>query len=611
MRRLTRAGMTAFSGISQRTPIKLTPVTGPDTGLHTRSDMNGSQYSSRTRLSQTCKTPSVRKGWLSASVSGMIMSCLLGAVTTTPVMAQELEANARASAIVIDAQTGEVLYARRADSARYPASLTKVMTLYLAFEALANGQLKSTDLITMSRRANSQAPVKIGFRDGDTITVDAAMRLIAVYSANDLSVALAEKIGGSEERFAALMTIRAQELGMTATRFVNANGLPDERQLSSARDFAVLMRATLRDYPQYYSYLNVQSYAYGGRTYVNHNPVRDLDGVDGGKTGFTRAAGYNLVTSQTKGGRRLIAVMMGSSNKDARRETIAGMMDSGFDILNRRANGERIEVAQAEIGQALAGRSSFSGPQPYTVLASNTPMSKSQLLDTLAGSEEANAEEDVERLSATATAPAVARALLPPQASVPQQAYVAPSATAVPQPLPSTARPYAPAAETVSLSTMPRETTLAAAQREKLKTAAIDADDCATVSKASAKSTAKGAKASKVKASATTSKAKGKATLQKTSAHKASAKCKVKKDPTAVWAVQVGAFKQKSQASEWALSVKKRFKLQLAKADSDVSKNEHGWYRTRFVEMTEKQAKAACLAIDAKRLDCTIVKPEI
>jgi D-alanyl-D-alanine carboxypeptidase len=590
MRKLTRAYPTALTGASRRTSVSK-PA---DTGFKTRSDMPVAKPFKRSNLSHALK-------WA-------VSACVIGAVTasmaTAPAMAQELESNARSSAIVIDAQSGEVLYARRADSARYPASLTKVMTLYLAFEALSNGQLKPTDLVTMSRRANSQAPVKIGFRDGDTITVDAAMKLIAVYSANDLSVGLAEKIGGSEERFAALMTIRAQELGMTATRFVNANGLPDERQLSSARDFAILMRATLRDYPQYYSYLNVRSYEYGGRTYVNHNPVRDLDGVDGGKTGFTRAAGYNLVTSQTKDGHRLIAVMMGSSNKDARRETIMGMMDKGFDVLDRRDRGERIEVAQAEIGQFLAGRNSFSQPQPYTLLASNsTPLSESQLRDTLAGSEEANAEEDVARLSDKTTAPAVVRALTAPQPAVPQP-Y---SATAVPQPLPSTVRPYAPAAENASISTLPKESTLAAAQREKLKTTAVEADDCAPT-KAVAKTTAKGKKPVATKASAKT--AKGKATATKASAVKTSAKCKVKKDPTAVWAIQVGAFKQKTQASEWALSLKKRFKPQLARADSAVSRNEHGWYRTRFVEMTETQAKSACKAIDAKRLDCAVVKPE-
>ncbi|MGA9658107.1 MAG: D-alanyl-D-alanine carboxypeptidase, partial [Asticcacaulis sp.] len=412
--------------------------------------------------------------------------------------------NAKYSAIVVDAQTGEVFYARRADSARYPASLTKIMTLYMAFDALARGELKPTDLITMSAHGAAQAPVKIYLKPGDTIDVDTAMRIIALYSANDLAVALAEKIGGTEERFAALMTIRAQELGMTQTRFVNANGLPDSRQLSSARDMAILARAVLRDYPQYYNYFNLASQDFRGKTYYNHNPLRGLDGVDGMKTGYTNAAGYNLVASQVKNGHRLIAVMLGGSNSTQRREHVTKLMRTGFDVIDRRNRGEVITIAQNEFTRAINGALPPvpSAPVPYTVLAANSkPLTDAQLRETLAGSEMANASDtNFQRASATIKSHDIVQAL--------------------------TARPGV---------------------------ADLDAE----------------------------LKADTKASTKKTVAAKTK-----KKDPTAVYAIQVGAFKDKSLASDWAKKVNTRFRSELSGSTTQVVKNGNGWYRTRFASLT-------------------------
>ncbi len=453
-------------------------------------------------------------------------------------LAQDLSDNPKYSAIVVDAQSGEVFYARRADSARYPASLTKIMTLYMAFDALARGQLKPTDQIVMSQHAVSQAPVKVYLQAGDTIDVDTAMRLIALYSANDLAVALAEKIGGTEERFAALMTIRAQELGMTQTRFVNANGLPDPRQLSSARDLAILARAVMRDYPQYYGYFNQESMEYRGRTYVNHNPLHGLPGVDGMKTGYTNAAGYNLVASQVKDGHRLIAVMLGGSTKSQRREHVTELMNTGFDVIDRRAHGELIAVAQSQ----FVHDDSDMQASPYTILAntdssddddvgsdtaapadtarSYASLSDDQLRDTLASSDQGDA--DVQRLSAKVSAPAVVAALT-------KKAAPAPAAT-------------------------PLRTT-------------------------------------RLLASATPAKGK-------------------KKNPDAVWSVQVGAFKDKSLANNWIKNIQQRFDDALADATSQVTPNGNGWYRTRFASLTKEQAQQACKSMSAKRLDCMVIKPD-
>ena len=169
------------------------------------------------------------------------------------------------AAIVVDATTGEVLYARRADSPRYPASITKVMTLYLVFEALESGRLSPNDRVVMSPRAAAQPPSKLGLAVGDSLSVDDAIRALAVKSANDVAVALAEKVGGTEARFAAMMTLKAQELGMNSSRFVNANGLPDSRQLTTARDIAILSRAVMRDYPQYYPYFSQKYWTLSGQ----------------------------------------------------------------------------------------------------------------------------------------------------------------------------------------------------------------------------------------------------------------------------------------------------------------------------------------------------------
>ncbi|MFN3669488.1 MAG: D-alanyl-D-alanine carboxypeptidase [Brevundimonas sp.] len=283
----------------------------------------------------------IRRGLLSL----LLAFAVVMTPTTTP-MAQSQD-NARYAAIVIDAESGEVLFARHADSRRYPASITKVMTLYLAFEALTEGRIKLDDVITVSSRAASQPPSKLGLAAGQTITVDDAMRATAVRSANDMAMALAEHIGGSQDRFAAQMTLKARELGMTQTRYVNPNGLPDARQLTSARDLAILARAVMRDYPQYYRYFGLHDWAYNGRDYRNTNGLlRNGGGYDGMKTGYTNASGYNLAASAVRDGRRLITIVLGGRTTASRNAHVAALMDTGFEVERARARGEVIQVAQ-------------------------------------------------------------------------------------------------------------------------------------------------------------------------------------------------------------------------------------------------------------------------
>ncbi|WP_309643150.1 D-alanyl-D-alanine carboxypeptidase [Phenylobacterium sp.] len=251
------------------------------------------------------------------------------------------------AAVVVDAKTGEVLYAKRADSPRYPASITKVMTLYLAFEALASGRLKLDDPVMISPRAAAQAPTKLGLPAGETLTVEQAMGAMATKSANDIAVALAEKLGGSEARFAAMMTLRAQELGMQNTRFVNASGLPDSRQISTARDLAILSRAVMRDYPQYYGLFGAKSFSFRGTSLRNHNGMLNtMPGVDGIKTGYTNASGFNIAVSAARNNKRLITVVLGAPSTAWRNNNATQLMTTGFDVMARRDRGEQITVAQ-------------------------------------------------------------------------------------------------------------------------------------------------------------------------------------------------------------------------------------------------------------------------
>jgi D-alanyl-D-alanine carboxypeptidase len=285
-------------------------------------------------------------------VLGLAFSTALGAAPAAqaqiPYFQNLLAASqTKYAAMVVDARSGEVLYAKHADSPRYPASITKVMTLYLTFEALASGKLRLEDRVVFSPHAAAQAPTKLGIRAGDSISVSEAIQSMTTLSANDAAVAMAEKIGGTESRFAALMTLRAQELGMQNTHFANANGLPDSRQLTTARDIAILSRAAMRDYPQYYGYFSQKSFTFRGRRINNHNHLlNSVPGVDGLKTGFTNASGYNIAISGVRDNRRLIVVVMGGPTTASRDQNAEDLLLTGFDVMRRRGMGEKITVAQ-------------------------------------------------------------------------------------------------------------------------------------------------------------------------------------------------------------------------------------------------------------------------
>ncbi|RFC65187.1 D-alanyl-D-alanine carboxypeptidase [Fulvimarina endophytica] len=232
------------------------------------------------------------------------------------------------SALVVDYRTGRTLYEDEADALRYPASLTKMMTLYMIFEALRNGQISEDTPIQISENAASKPPSKLGAKPGQSIPVRLAMTALAVRSANDVATAVAENLGGSEAAFADAMTRKARSLGMNHTQFVNASGLPDPRQASSARDMAILGRALLSRFPERASLFQIQSYEYDGRTYRATNKLLGkVRGVDGIKTGYINDAGSHLVASVNRDGRRLIVVVLGGPSSRERDAEVSDLIE--------------------------------------------------------------------------------------------------------------------------------------------------------------------------------------------------------------------------------------------------------------------------------------------
>lgn len=239
--------------------------------------------------------------------------------------------NPKYASIVMDADSGMILSQRYADNVLHPASLTKMMTLLMAFEALDRGDIRKTDRIRITNHAAGMPPSKLGLRAGSNIKVEDAMYALVTKSANDVAAAMGEHLGGSETKFAAMMTARARSIGMTKTTFKNASGLPDKAQVSSARDMAKLARYILQRYPHYYRYFSTKNFTYQGKTYRNHNRLMDsYRGMDGFKTGYIGASGFNLVASANRDGRRLIGVVFGGRSSKSRNDHMAEILDYGF-----------------------------------------------------------------------------------------------------------------------------------------------------------------------------------------------------------------------------------------------------------------------------------------
>lgn len=258
----------------------------------------------------------------------------LAALIASAATAQAQIGSDRYSSIVIDANSGNILSAANPDELRFPASLTKMMTLYLVFEAIRDRRISLNDYVPVSPNAAAMSPTKLGLMPGTLITVEQAILGLVTKSANDAAAALGEMLGGDEDRFAQMMTLRAHALGMTRTTFRNASGLPDWNQVTTAHDIAVLARHLVQDFPGFYHYFSTPQFVFAGRIIRNHQHLLiSYPGADGLKTGYTDAAGFNVVTSAVRGDTRLIGVVIGAGSGGERDAHMAALLDQGFDRL--------------------------------------------------------------------------------------------------------------------------------------------------------------------------------------------------------------------------------------------------------------------------------------
>ncbi len=273
------------------------------------------------------------------------------------------QSQAKYASFVMEVSSGRVLHEINANTRNYPASLTKMMTLYLVFEALEKKRLTLDTPLNVSARAARQPSSKLGLRKGQSLTVKQAILAIVTKSANDAATVLAENMGRTERRFALAMTAKARRLGMKRTTFRNASGLPHRSQLSTARDMAILAARLLKDFPQYYGFFSTASFTYDGVKLKNHNTLlTNYKGTDGLKTGYIRASGYNLVASVKRGGKRLIGVVFGGRSAKSRNRHMAKLFDKGFSALAKGAAMASVKMDRPKI----------KNKKPARVIAANS-----------------------------------------------------------------------------------------------------------------------------------------------------------------------------------------------------------------------------------------------
>ncbi|WP_350334641.1 D-alanyl-D-alanine carboxypeptidase family protein [Coralliovum pocilloporae] len=314
-------------------------------------------------------------------------ACIAGAslsITGTAIVTSQTEASAnpKYASFVIDHKTGKVLHSRNADALRYPASLTKMMTLYVLFEDIEKGRFSLNSRFKVSAHAASQPPSKLGLRRGKTIRVRDAIRALVTKSANDVAVVVAENVSGSEHAFARRMTQTARSLGMSRTTFANASGLPNSKQRTTARDMAKLGRSLQDRFPTYYKFFSTRSFTYGKRRYRNHNRLLGrVKGVDGIKTGYIRASGFNLVTSVKRNGRHIVGVVMGGKTGRSRDRHMAKLIAANLPKASRGKRTSPLLIASATSRIALPKTAPVPARRSVeTVLASKASAPKAVAL---------------------------------------------------------------------------------------------------------------------------------------------------------------------------------------------------------------------------------------
>jgi D-alanyl-D-alanine carboxypeptidase len=532
------------------------------------------------------------------------------------------------ASIVVDGNSGGVLQAANPDTLRHPASLTKVMTLYLLFERLESGRLKLDSPLKVSEHAAEQAPTKLELKPGQTISVEDAIKSIVTKSANDAAVAVAENLAGDEDNFAKLMTHKAHALGMAHTKYVNASGLPDDDQITTARDQALLGRAIQERFPRYYKFFSTGTFVYHGEAMRNHNHLLgSVDGVDGIKTGFTRASGFNLLTSLHRDGRYLVAVVMGGPSASERDERMRELIGAHIkEAALRRTAPTIVEVAErhdepaTKIPAARADRTMTASVDSRAVAGSNDPI-RPLLVKTIS----------------YRTAPAQTASLTPMPALIPVAAPASAAQVAA-------AQPAAPAQAAVRASPQLRAEIASAAPSVDLRAAAQATAQVApqvtpqvapqvaphvtpqmTAQVAAHVATqAEPLPPARTLAERVPAKLAETAPVQMQPAQIEPAAAEVRTimpSPAAYsapathahggWLIQIGAFDDEDQAKQHLSAAQIKVHAPLAAKDpftERVQKGDKALYRARFAGFDKSTAEAACRALKRSDFECMTLK---
>lgn len=470
------------------------------------------------------------------------------------------------AAIVVDANTGRTLYARSENELRHPASITKVMTLYLLFEQIEKGRLRLDSPLVISAHAAAQAPTKLGLPPGQTIDVESAIKAVVTKSANDIAVAIAENLAGDEESFAEQMTRKAHALGMSRTHYANASGLPNDAQITTARDLAVLGRAVQERFPQYYHYFSTHSFTYRGQSHRNHNHLLgQVEGVDGIKTGYTNASGFNLLTSVRRGGRRIVAVVLGGRTGAARDRVMAGL------IAQNMGGADTVRTARPI---------SEGEPAPTQIAAAETI--------------EDDAEEPARPVRAAAAVAPLALAPLP-----------APIATPTPEQGAGKARPaFVPGGQK-----RPEETA-AAADHAHPSRHGRDRAHAATDGSTNARpGRVREASAATTPAAAPRPPERETIAVARSSEAGESGKADSARPSRVGWMIQIGATDNADKAQELLSRARAKGVPATARAFTEkVHKGKETLWRARFAGLEEKSAESACKTLKRSGFSCFATK---
>lgn len=477
------------------------------------------------------------------------------------------------SSIVIDANSGAVMQATNADAPRHPASLTKIMTLYLLFERLEQGKIKLTTELPASARAAAQAPSKLGLKPGESIRVETAIRAIVTKSANDVAVIIAEALGGDEPAFARMMTAKARALGMSQTVYRNASGLPDDQQITTARDQAILGRAVQDRFPNYYHYFATRTFEYRGHAIRNHNHLLGaVDGMDGIKTGYIHDSGFNIVTSVRRANRHLVAVVFGGRSAQARDARVRSLLENNINIAAIKRTAPPVvegwETAVARKDREKEKEDDRTGSAPVRVAA----MARSSSDMPLPGS----------------TDP------IKPNAVKTVTVHPGTMRTAALSPLPSETRQLAPApADTGRIAI----TTVATMKSDQPPMVAVS--DPAPVSELPTIN-AEVAAPQPVKIASAAPVEPAKASIPEAAVRLRSG-----------WIIQIGALPDEKDAWHRLELAQMKVKDILGKADpftERIEKGEKVLFRARFAGLERNQAEAACKHLKRSDIPCMLLK---